>query len=65
VPPGSPVPAVPRALARDRARWWRALEMVRPSAPDRRWLAAQVAAAYDRIARDSDGANATAETPGR
>jgi hypothetical protein len=52
VPPGSPVPAVPRALARDRARWWRALEMVRPSAPDRRWLAAQVAAAYDRIARD-------------
>jgi hypothetical protein len=62
---GSPAATVPRAVARDRARWWRALEMVRPSAPDRRWLAAQVAAAYDQIARDSDAANPAAEAPGR
>ena len=65
VPPGAPAAAVPRALARERARWWRALEMVRPSAPDRRWLAAQVAAAYERIARDSDATDAAAEASGR
>jgi hypothetical protein len=64
VAPGSE-PAVPRALARERARWWRALEMVRPSAPDRRWLAAQVAAAYDQIARDSEVAEPPAGAPGR
>lgn len=64
VAPGSG-PAVPRALARERARWWRALEMVRPSAPDRRWLAAQVAAAYDQIARDSEVAEPPAGAPGR
>lgn len=58
-------PAVPRALARERARWWRALEMVRPSAPDRRWLAAQVAAAYDQIARDSEVGDPPAAAPGR
>ncbi len=58
-------PAVPRPLARERARWWRALEMVRPSAPDRRWLAAQVAAAYDQIARDSDISDPPAGLAGR
>jgi energy-coupling factor transporter ATP-binding protein EcfA2 len=40
-----------RAQAKERARWWRALEMARPSAPERRWLAAQVAARYEQIAR--------------
>ena len=45
-------PAVLRGGARERARWWRALEMARPAAPDRRWLAAQVAAAYEAIARE-------------
>jgi energy-coupling factor transporter ATP-binding protein EcfA2 len=64
VAPGS-APAVPRALARERARWWRALEMVRPSAPDRRWLAAQVAAAYEQFARDSEVAEPPAGAPGR
>jgi len=64
VAPGS-APAVPRALARERSRWWRALEMVRPSAPDRRWLAAQVAAAYDQIARDSEVAEPPAGAAGR
>ena len=58
-------PAVPPQLARERARWWRALEMVRPSAPERRWLAAQVAAAYERIARDFDVADPAAGAPGR
>lgn len=58
-------PAIPAAAARDRARWWRALEMMRPSAPDRRWLAAQVAAAYERIARDLDAADAAVQAPGR
>jgi hypothetical protein len=43
--PGSD-PVLLRARARERGRWWRALEMARPSAPDRRWLAAQVALAY-------------------
>jgi hypothetical protein len=64
VAPGSG-PAVPRPVARERARWWRGLEMVRPSAPDRRWLAAQVAAAYDQIARDSEVADPPAGAPGR
>jgi len=40
-----------RAQAKERARWWRAVEMARPSAPERRWLAAQVAARYEQIAR--------------
>ncbi|HUR86406.1 MAG TPA: dynamin family protein [Solirubrobacteraceae bacterium] len=52
VPPGAPAAAVSSATARERARWWRAMENMRPSAPDRRWLAAQVAAAYERIARE-------------
>ncbi len=58
-------PAIARAQARERARWWRALEAMRPSAPDRRWLAAQVAAAYEQIARDSDVAQPPTGAPGR
>jgi hypothetical protein len=54
-------PVLLRGRARERARWWRALEMARPSAPDRRWLAAQVASAYEQIARELEAV----EAPGR
>ena len=62
---GAATQPLSREFARERARWWRALEMVRPSAPDRRWLAAQVAAAYDQIARGLDDANRPAGGTGR
>ena len=42
------------ARARGRARWWRALEAMRPAAPDRRWLAAQAAATLEAVARGVD-----------
>jgi hypothetical protein len=58
-------PVVMRARARERARWWRALEMARPSAPDRRWLAAHVAAAYEQIAREIEALDQRIEAPGR
>ena len=54
-----------RARARERARWWRALEMARPAAPDRRWLAAQVAAAYEQIARELEARQTGIRTPDR
>ena len=62
--PGSD-PALLRARARERARWWRALEMARPAAPDRRWLAAQVAAAYEGMARELEARDAGVGAPGR
>ena len=62
--PGADTAAL-RGRARERARWWRALEMARPSAPDRRWLAAQVAAAYEQIARELEAGDTGVRTPGR
>ncbi len=51
--PGTGVEAL-SGRARDRARWWRAVEAMRPAAPDRRWLAGQAAAALEALARGLD-----------
>lgn len=51
--PSSPSAAL-HAEARLRARWWRELEAMRPSAPDRRWLAAQAASEFEALAHELD-----------
>ncbi len=55
--PDGTEPPLLAACARERARWWRVLEGTAPAAPERRWLAAQAAAAYTQIARELERFN--------